>query len=107
MVRGQPTMRPMPKWNKGREVIERMLDAHELEHEPSDDETVEALMAAAARHVDSARKLIDSDPEGAYALAYDASRKAATALLAHQGLRTKSAGGHLAVVDAMEAQFPS
>ena len=30
----------------------------------------------------------------------------ATALLAHQGLRPTAAGGHLAVVEAMNAQFP-
>ena len=46
------------------------------------------------------------DPEGALALAYDAARKTATALLAHQGLRPTSAGGHIAVVEAMNAQFP-
>jgi hypothetical protein len=46
------------------------------------------------------------DPEGAFALAYDAARKSATALLAHQGLRPTSSGGHVAVVEAIEAQFP-
>ncbi len=46
------------------------------------------------------------DPEGAYALAYDAARKSAVALLAHQGLRPLSIGGHIAVVDAVQAQFP-
>jgi hypothetical protein len=33
-------------------------------------------------------------------------RKSATALLAHQGLRPTTGGGHLAVVEAMRAQFP-
>ncbi len=54
----------------------------------------------------SAATLADSDPEAAFSLAYDAARKAATALLAHQGLRPTTAGGHLAVVDAINAQFP-
>lgn len=39
-------------------------------------------------------------------MAYDAARKSATALLAHQGLRPTSAGGHIAVVEAVRAQFP-
>jgi hypothetical protein len=47
-----------------------------------------------------------TDPEGSYTLAYDAARKTATALLAHQGLRPTTAGGHIAVVEAIQAQFP-
>jgi HEPN domain-containing protein len=64
------------------------------------------LLASAKRHVESARLTADGDPEAAYSLAYDAARKAATALLAHQGLRPTTAGGHLAVVETMRAQFP-
>lgn len=39
-------------------------------------------------------------------LAYDAARKSATALLAYQGLRPASDGGHIAVVETIHAQFP-
>jgi hypothetical protein len=39
-------------------------------------------------------------------MAYDAARKAATALLTHQGLRPTTAGGHIAVAEAVRAQFP-
>jgi hypothetical protein len=56
--------------------------------------------------VESARRTAAADPEAAYVLAYDAARKSGTALLAHQGLRPTTAGGHIAVVDAMRAQFP-
>ena len=45
------------------------------------------------------------DRTGAYQLAYDALRKAATALLAVQGLRATSRGGHVAVERAMLGQF--
>jgi len=38
-------------------------------------------------------------------LAYDAARYAATALLAQQGLRPTTAGGHVAVESAIRAQF--
>lgn len=97
----------MTRWNKGNEVIERLLDARHLEHVPADADTVAALIATARRHVTSATATADDDPEGALALAYDAARKTATALLAHQGLRPTSAGGHIVVVEAMNAQFPS
>ena len=38
-------------------------------------------------------------------LAYDAARQALTALLAHQGLRPTTKGGHYAVEQAARAQF--
>ena len=98
----------MTRWSKGSEVIERLLNARHLEHVPADADadTVAALIATARRHVTSAFATAADDPEGALALAYDAARKTATALLAHQGLRPTSAGGHIAVVEAMNAQFP-
>jgi hypothetical protein len=64
-------------------------------------------LVTARRHVESANAAIDSDPEGAYALAYDGARKAATGLLAHQGLRPTSGGGHIVAVEAMRAQSPN
>ena len=96
----------MARWNKGSEVIERLLDDRHLEEVPADAETVDRLIATARRHIESATTSAGSDPEGALALAYDAARKTATALLGHQGLRPTSAGGHIALVEAINAQFP-
>lgn len=96
----------MARWNKGSEVIERLLEARHLEEVPADADTVDRLIATARRHIESATNSADFDPEGALSLAYDAARKAATAVLAHQGLRPTSAGGHITVVDAVNAQFP-
>lgn len=96
----------MTRWNKGSEVIERLLEARQLERVPADTDTVAALIGNARRHVTSSTATAVDDPEGAFALAYDAARKTATALLAHQCLRPTSAGGHIAVVEAMNAQFP-
>ena len=42
---------------------------------------------------------------GAYQLAYDALRKSAASLLEAQGLRATSKGGHIAVQEAVTAQF--
>ena len=53
----------------------------------------------------SARSLTEDDPAGAFQMVYDAARKACSALLAVQGLRATSRGGHIAVRDAARAQF--
>ena len=45
------------------------------------------------------------NPDSALVLAYDAARYAATALLAQQGLRPTTAGGHVGVESAIRAQF--
>lgn len=71
-----------------------------------DNDAPAALIAAAQRHADSARSILAGDPEGAYALAYDAARKSSMALLAHQGLRPTRTGGHIVVVEAVRSQFP-
>jgi HEPN domain len=80
--------------------------ARHLQQVAADSETAETLVTTSDRHVQSAATLADSDPEAAFNLAYDAARKAATALLARPGLRSTTAGGHLVVVDAINAQFP-
>jgi HEPN domain-containing protein len=73
---------------------------------PADAATVEGLLESARRHVATGRTATTNDPEGSFALAYDAARKAASALLAHQGLRGTTTGGHIVIVEAMNAQFP-
>ena len=62
-------------------------------------------MADAVAHVSLASKGIEDDPAGALQLSYDAARKTAAALLAVQGLRSTTRGGHIAVIDAVRAQF--
>jgi hypothetical protein len=96
----------MPRWNKGSEVIERLLEARQLQRVPADAATVEGLIESARRHVATGRTATTNDPEGSFVLAYDAARKAASALLAHQGLRATTTGGHIVIVEAMNAQFP-
>lgn len=94
------------RWGKGAERITALIEARHLQRITCDPDTVRALVASARRHLDSARLTASQDPEATYTLAYDAARKSATALLSHQGLRPTTAGGHLAVVDAVSAQFP-
>jgi hypothetical protein len=64
------------------------------------------LLADAGLHLGTAATAkIAGDLAGAYQLAYDALRKSAAALLAVQGLRSTSRGGHVAVQEAVLAQF--
>jgi hypothetical protein len=64
------------RWAEGREVVERLLDDGELEQVSPDLNSSRSLLESARRHLSSARKIRDSDPEGAYAARYDAARKA-------------------------------
>jgi len=89
----------------GEAEVRRLVAARELEQVRPDADLVELLMDDAERHLISAEQLAEDDPAGAFQLAYDASRKACSALLAAQGLRATSRGGHIAVRDAARAQF--
>jgi len=53
----------------------------------------------------TAAGLVCSDPYSAYVLADDAARFACIALLAQQGLRATTSGGHYAVEQSVRAQF--
>jgi HEPN domain-containing protein len=96
----------MPRWRTGEVTINALLERSHIQRVAADSETGETLVATSERHAQSAATLTDSDPEAAFSLAYDAARKAVTALLAHQGLRPTTAGGHIAIVEAITAQFP-
>jgi hypothetical protein len=66
------------------------------------------MLADAGRHLATAAAAESTgDLAGAYQLAYDALRKSAAGLLEAQGLRATSRGGHIAVQDAVLAQFGS
>jgi hypothetical protein len=92
-------------WERGRSTVETRIAGGELELVTPSPQLAELLMGDAARHLASARLIAASDPTGAYQLAYDAARKACSALLAAQGLRATTRGGHVAVQDVVRAQF--
>jgi hypothetical protein len=92
-------------WERGRADIERLLDHGELERVTPSAEVAGRLVANAEAHIALAGKGVDDDPAGALQLSYDAARKASAALLAIQGLRATTRGGHIAVIDAVRAQF--
>src|SRR6266487_5858534 len=93
------------RWEQGRAAIERMLADGELQRVPASREQADRLLIQAKTHVTSAVLVCGDDPAGGYALAYDAARKALTAILENQGLRPTTRGGHLAVLEAIRAQL--
>ena len=95
-------------WQPGRDQIQELLDAGELEQVTPSEAVARRLLEDAGRHLTTAASAVETgDLTGAYQLAYDAFRKSAASLLASQGLRATSRGGHLAIQEAVIAQFGS
>ena len=92
-------------WERGRSTVERLLAGGELQHVTPSSNMADRLLADATAHIGLASKGVTEDPAGALQLSYDAARKAAAALLIVQGLRATTRGGHVAVIDAVRAQF--
>jgi HEPN domain-containing protein len=93
-------------WETGRERIQQLVDAGELGQVPPDSGLARRMLADARRHLATAVAAESSgDLSGAYQLAYDALRKSSASLLEAQGLRATSRGGHIAIQDAVIAQF--
>lgn len=92
-------------WQRGRETVERLIASGEIERVTPSPDVADRLLADADAHIALAGKGTDEDPAGALQLGYDAARKAAAALLATQGLRSTTRGGHIAVLDVARAQF--
>lgn len=95
-------------WGTGSDRIQELLNTGELGQIPPDGELARRMLADARRHLATAAAAESTgDLPGAYQLAYDALRKSAASLLEAQGLRATSRGGHIAVQDAVTAQFGS
>jgi uncharacterized protein (UPF0332 family) len=98
------------RWDSGEKTVRFLIDRGRLEAFEASD-----LAASAAPQVERATRRLEAtaraalkngDLDGAYAAAYDSYRMAAEALLARQGLRaTGGDGSHMAVEDAVSAQF--
>ena len=95
----------MARWKRGESDVEALIASGELQKLTGDAANGDRLLEKAAVTLETARSAIESDPDSAFVLAYDASRQALTGLLAHQGLRPTTKGGHYAVEQAVRAQF--
>ena len=92
-------------WARGRADVEQLIADGELERVGPSGDVASRLLADAGAHIGLASRGLVDDPAGAFQLCYDAARKAAAALLAVQGLRATTRGGHIAVIDAVRSQF--
>jgi HEPN domain-containing protein len=95
----------MVRWKRGEAEVEALIAAGDLQKLTGEAASGERLLEKAATTLETARTAIERDPDSAFVLAYDAARQALTALLAHQGLRPTTKGGHYAVEQAVRAQF--
>jgi hypothetical protein len=95
----------MTRWQRGEAEIERMLAGGELQVLTVAAADGEQWLSKARRTLTTATGAVDTDPDSAFTLAYDAARFACTALLAQQGLRPTTRGGHYVVEIAVRSQF--
>jgi hypothetical protein len=93
------------RWARGEDVIERLVRDGFLQRVSGAQASGEAWLERARRTVATGASVAHIDPASAYTLAYDGARFACAAVLAQQGLRATSRGGHLAVQEAIVAQF--
>jgi hypothetical protein len=95
----------MARWARGETEIEQLLRRGDLEAVTGAAADGAPLLAQARRTAATAAGLVAADAYSGYILAYDAARFACIALLAQQGLRATTSGGHYAVERAVRAQF--
>jgi len=95
----------MSRWQRGEAAVEQLLRHRELEQVTGATADGAPLLAQAGRTAATAASLVQADAYSAYVLAYDAARFACIALLAQQGLRATTSGGHYAVERTVRAQF--
>ncbi|MFB9677467.1 hypothetical protein [Streptosporangium vulgare] len=95
----------MTRWTRGEADVERMLTSGELQRVRGEATDGSGWLEKATTTLASAEGLRTTDPNSAYTLAYDAARFACAGLLAQQGLRATTSGGHYAVQQAVIRQF--
>jgi hypothetical protein len=98
------------RWAIGERTVQFLVDRNRLESFEAEDlaPLTEVLVGRATLRVEATATaaLAGGDVDGAFVAAYDAYRMAAEALLVRQALRaTGGDGAHMAVEDAVSAQF--
>jgi HEPN domain len=74
--------------------IRQLLADRAIERVERDAETAAEELAAARKHLKSAELISDQDPSGAFAMGYDAMRKAISAHMRANGYRVTMGPGH-------------
>ncbi len=96
------------RWESNEQGVQFFIDRGRIERLTPSEANARHLVQEARRHLASAQVLAGTeDVSAAFVTAYDAARKALTAILAAQGLRTKGGdGGHAVLLDIVRPQFP-
>jgi hypothetical protein len=96
------------RWESNHRGVEFLIERGKIERLPVSTAHARHLVEESRRHLASATVLAGTDDiSAAFTTAYDAARKALTAILAVQGLRTKGGdGGHTVLLDVVRPQFP-
>jgi HEPN domain-containing protein len=93
------------RWSTGEATVERLLATGHIDRVQGAQADGLSWLERARRGLDAARVLAESAPDSSVVLAYDAARQACVALLAQQGLRPTTSGGHYAIEEVIRAQF--
>ena len=93
------------RWSTGAAEVERLLAKGHIERVQGAQADGASWLDRARRSLDAARVIAHDPPDSSVVLAYEAARQACVALLAQQGLRPTTAGGHYAVEEVIRAQF--
>lgn len=90
---------------KAEAFLAKHVGLSRLEQVPPNRQHAERLMAEARGHLEFSVRAREFDLTSAYAVTYDAARKALAAYLATQGLRVTFRGGHQMLFDAVRVQM--
>ncbi len=94
------------RWEQGRVTVDQLITDGRLQQVTASRELAEVMIVRARTHLRTASDALDSDPTGAFQMAYDAARKALAAILANQGLRATTApGAHAVLLETCLAQL--
>lgn len=95
------------RWEQGRADIDRLITQGRLERVTPNQQHAQVLLEQARKAIQSAAVLATTDDTiTAFTAAYDAARKALTAILVNQGLRPGNGeGGHAVLREAVLAQL--
>ncbi len=87
--------------------IADLVEGGRIEPVTADIEAAKDKIEEAKKHLKSAPKIADEDPQGAYALIYDSARKAVDAHMLASGYRVKAhrPGAHAATAEYAELQW--
>jgi hypothetical protein len=84
-------------------TLAALLGDGALERVPKDHDVVRNLLRQAGNHLGTAAGGAESDPEGAFQLAYDGCRKMCLALVLATGIRPRGEGHHAVTFEAATA----